>query len=244
MSNQQPVAGRAGRERDERRRRTVAVVAAVLVVLAAVAAIAVSVQSAPDTTGQEVAEPRGALNGYSLPIGNVEAPVRVTVYEDFLCPSCARFDARSRGMLRAYAATGEVSVRYHVVSTLDRSSADGYSTRAANALAVVLDTAGTEVAVVFHDLLHDNQPAEGGPDPSDQRLIDLAVRAGADRQKVTEPIRSRRFEQWAVNSTEAWSATGFERTPMVTVNGEPVEYRSVDGLVRATRAAVEAALTK
>ena len=84
----------------------------------------------------------------------------------------------------------------------------------------------------------------GGPRPADQRLIDLAVRAGADRQEVTEPIRFRRFEHWVVNSTEAWSTAGFERTPTVTVNGEPVRYRSVDELVRGTRAAVDAALAE
>lgn len=232
---------RAEQERKERRRRTAVVTATVLVVLAAVAGIAFAVQSSRDTTGRQAAVPSGALDTYALPMGNVEAPVKVTVYEDFLCPFCAQFEAESRGLLKAYAAAGDVSVRYHVVSFLDDASDDEYSTRAANALGVVLDSAGPEVAVVFHDLLYENQPPEGGPGLSDEKLVDLAVEAGADPKEVTGPIESRRFEQWVVNSTNAWSKAGFNGTPTVTVNGERVAYETVPELVQKTRAAVEAA---
>jgi protein-disulfide isomerase len=235
---------RAEQERTERRRRTVVVTAAVLVVLAAVAGLAFAVQASRDTTGEQAAVPRGALDTYALPMGNAEAPVEVTVYEDFLCPFCAQFEARSRGLLKAYAAAGDVSVRYHIVSILDHASDDDYSTRAANALAAVLDTAGPEVAVVFHDLLYDNQPAEGGPGLSDEQLVDLAVEAGADELKVTAAVESLEFRQWVVNSTDAASAAAVNSTPTVSVDGKKVESDSIDGLVRETRAAVDTALAE
>jgi protein-disulfide isomerase len=237
-------AARAEQEGTEGRRRRAVATAVVLVVLAAVAGVAFAVQTSLDTTGEEAAAPRGAVDTYALPIGNAEAPVEVTVYEDFLCFVCGQFEARSRGLLKAYAATGDVSVRYQVVSTLDHASEDDYSTRAANALAAVLDTSGPETAVLFHDLLYDHQPAEGGPGLSDEQLVDLAVQAGADRQKVAAAVKSLEFRQWVVNSTDAASSAGLNSTPTVTVDGQQVQAGSVDGLVRETEAAVDDALEK
>jgi protein-disulfide isomerase len=237
-------AAHAEQEHAERRRRSAVVTAVVLVVLAAVAGVAFAVQASRDTTGEQAAVPRGALDTYALPMGNVEAPVEVTVYEDFLCPFCGQFENRSRGLLKAYAAAGDVSVRYHVVSILDHASTDDYSTRAANALAAVLDTSGQETAVVFHDLLFDHQPAEGGPGLSDAQLVDLAVEAGADEQKVTAAIESLKFRPWVVNSTDAASTAGVTSTPTVTVDGKQVESESIAGLVRETRAAVDAAVAE
>ena len=228
----------------ERRHRGAVVTAVVLVVLAAVAGVAFAVQASRDTTGQPAAVPSGALDTYALPMGNAEAPVEVTVYEDFRCPFCRQFEKRSRGLLKAYAAAGDVSVRYHVVSTFDHASADNYSTRAANALAAVLDTSDPETAVLFHDLLFDHQPAEGGPGLSDAQLVDLAVEAGAGKRKVAAAVESLKFRQWVVSSTDAASTAGVTTTPTVTVDGKRVESDSIAGLVRGTKAAVDAALAE
>ena len=87
--------------------------------------------------------------------------MKVAVYEDFMCPFCGQFEAASRDALEKQVEAGKVQIQYHVLNFLDDSSTTKYSTRAANALAVVLDTSGPEVAKKFHDLLFENQPAEG-----------------------------------------------------------------------------------
>jgi protein-disulfide isomerase len=235
---------RAEQERKERRTRTLMITAAVVGVLILVVAIVVAVQAGRDTTGKAATPPEGAVDTYALAMGPADAPVTVTVYEDFMCPYCGMFEEISSERLKKYAESGDVEVRYHVVSFLDDASSTDYSTRAANALATVLDTAGPEVAVDFHDALFVNQPEEGGPGLSDEELIDLAVEAGADEQQITGPIEDLAFEQWVVNSTGAWSDRGFTGTPTVTVNDEKVDFSSAEDLLANTETAIEDALAQ
>lgn len=240
-ASERAAAIRAEQERKERRTRLFVVAAVVVAILLIVVALTWALSRSGDT-GKSSAPPAGAVDTYTLPMGPDDAPVTVTVYEDMMCPFCGDFEQLSSEGLKEYAASGDVQVRYHVVSFLDAQSADDYSTRAANAVAVVLDTAGPEVAVEFHDALFENQPAEGGAGLSDEQMIDLAVEAGATEDEIAGPIEDLAFEQWVIDATEDWSASGFRGTPAVTVNGETVESTDIPGLVAGTEQAIEDAL--
>ncbi|HET6626758.1 MAG TPA: thioredoxin domain-containing protein [Nocardioidaceae bacterium] len=251
QANAQRAAERAAairreQEAKERRRRTLWVSLAVLAVIAVVVAIAVGVQSGRDTTGEAATPPDGAVDTYALPMGPADAPVKVSVYEDFMCPFCGEFEAATRKSLEEYAGQGEVQVQYHPISILDdASNGTDYSTRAMNAAGVVLDNAGPGVAKKFHDLLFENQPEEGSDGLSDQQLIDLAVRAGADESAVSRPIQDLEFEQWVENATDAASKAGVNGTPTVMVDGKIVEATStIDQLVSDTLGTIEATLKK
>ncbi len=243
-ASERAAAIRAEHERKERRTRTLMISAAVVGVLILVVAVVVGVQASRDTTGKAATPPNGAVDTYSLPMGPADAPVTVTVYEDPMCPYCGDFEAVSEQRLKQYAESGDVQVRYHLVSFLDDASSTKYSTRAANAVAVVLDTAGPEAAVKFHDALYANQPPENSAGLSDQQLIDLAVQAGADEQAITGPIEDLKFEQWVVNSTNEWSKRGFTGTPTVTVDGEEVKFKSADDLIAQIEKTVDEKLAQ
>lgn len=218
--------------KQERRRRNRTIAVAVGVVLVLMLGIGYAVQSSRDTTGQAATPPAGAVDDYALAVGPADAAATVTVYEDFMCPFCGQFEAASREMLAEQVDAGDVRVEYRVVSFLDRySNGTEYSTRAMNALGVVLDTSGVEVADRFHELLFENQPAEGTDGLSDDELVDLAVEAGADEDQVRGPVQDREFEQWVVNATSAASEAGVSQTPTVMVDGEPLEATTIDGLV-------------
>jgi protein-disulfide isomerase len=235
---------RREQERKERRRRTLWITLAVLGVLAVVVAISVAIQANRDTTGQVATPPASTVDEYALAYGEDSAPVKVAVYEDFMCPFCGDFEAESAQMLEQYVGQGDVQVQYHVLSFLDRAS-DGsdYSTRAMSALGVVLDTAGPEAAKRFHDLLYENQPEEGTEGPSDAELVDFAVQAGARESQVRQPIEDRKFEQWVENATDAASKEDINQTPTILVNGTKVEATTtIEDQVRDTQAAIEAAL--
>lgn len=241
-ASERAAAIRAEHERKERRSRALVVGAAVIGVLIVVVAIAFGLQSGGGGEGQTSNPPANAVDDYTVSIGDADAPVTVTVYEDLMCPYCGLFEQVSSERLKEYADGGDVQVRYHVVSFLDSASEDRYSTRAANAIAVVLDTAGPEAAVGLHDALFANQPEEGGAGLSDEEMIDLAVEAGADEEAIRGPIEDLKFEPWVEDSTEAWSKAGFTGTPTVTVNGEKVEFTSADDLLANTEKAIEDAL--
>jgi protein-disulfide isomerase len=235
---------RAEQERRERRRRSLVVTAVGVVVLALVLVTGFLVQSSRDRTGEAATAPRGAVGRYALEIGTATAPATVTVVEDPMCPFCADFEKASRSWLSDYATAGKVRVRYRVISFLDdRSNGTEYSTRAASALAVVLDASGPAVAKRFHDLLFDNQPPEDSDGLSDSRLTSLAVQAGAPRAAVEEGIRTRAFEGWVANATDAGTQLeGYQGTPYVQLDGRPfTDYETVEELSANLRSAVDAA---
>ena len=232
---------RAEHERKERRTRAVVVGSVVVAMLIIVVAIAVALQQGGGE-GQTSTPPDNVVDEYALAMGDDDAPVEVTVYEDMMCPYCGLFEQVSSDRLKEYAESGDVQVRYHVVSFLDRASEDRYSTRAANALAVVLDTAGREAAVAFHDALFENQPEEGGAGLSDEQLIEMAVEAGASEDAIRGPIEDLKFEPWVENATEEWSKRGFTGTPAVAVDGEKVEFTDAQDLLENTEKAIADAL--
>ncbi len=227
-------------ERAERRRRTLVVTGVVVVVLAVVLGIGYLVQSSRDSTGATATSPTGAA-GYAVPVGKASAPVKVKVYEDFMCPFCGQFEAATRAKLQSGIDAGKVQVQYQVLNFLDRSSTTDYSTRSANALAVVLDTSGPAVAKKFHDLLYENQPAEGSAGLSDAQLVSYAVQAGATKADVASGISDRTYEQWVKNGTEQASKDKVNSTPTLKINGKTVQFKTIGQAVAAVDKAVAGA---
>lgn len=240
-ASQQAAAIRREAAAKEQAKRNRSVTAAVLVAVLAVVGVGYSVQSSRDTTGQVATAPNG-VDGFAFPFGEEGAQVTVDVYEDLMCPYCGLLEGASRQTVEELVATGDVRVRYHVIAFLDRASTSEYSSRATNALAVVIDTAGAEVAKRFHDLLFENQPPEGGGGLDDDTLIELAVEAGADEDEIRGPIEQRKFRQWVRNGTDAASKDGVNSTPTVFVDGEQLPQVDIDELVTLIEQEVRAKL--
>ncbi len=169
--------------------------------------------------------PAGATDSYGLLLGEPDAPKKIVVYEDFLCPFCGQLELTVRDQLDAAVEAGEVSVEYRPLGFLERI--DDYSPESANAFAVVLDESGPEVAKDFHDLLFDNQPSEEGPFPDADGLVDLAVEAGATEADVRPGIEDMTFEGWVDAANDAASQEGVNSTPSVFVDGQLVEGQTV-----------------
>ena len=149
-------------------------------------------------------------------------------------------DRASRTALQKDVTNGSVQLQYHVLNFLDGSSTTDYSSRAANAYAAVFDDSGPQAAKKFHDLLFENQPAEGSAGISDARLLQYAVQAGADRSTVSTAIRDRSFEQWVKNGTDQASKDGVTSTPTVKVNGKTVKFQTIHEQVAKVKSAVAA----
>ena len=102
-----------------------------------------------------------------------------------------------------------------------------------NALAVVLDASGPEVAKAFHDELYADQPEESGPYPSNDWLVQKAVAAGAQESDVRDGIENLSMEKWANDATdEALNGAGVKGTPTVLVDGKVVNAGSMDELAK------------
>ena len=221
------------------RRRSFLIVAAVVAVLAIIGGLTYFAISREDTTGQAVtgSGTPGNTDGYSVVVGDADAPLTMKFYEDPQCPICQQFEAEVGDEVAAAIDDGKVKVEYHIVSFLDRASKNQYSSRAANALYVVADTAGPDVFKKFHDLLYQNQPAENSAGPDDDQLIQWAVQAGADESAVSAKIKDDVYGQWIKNATDQMSKDGVNGTPGVFIDGQlqPDPGTAVSAVLQAVK---------
>ena len=240
-SNRERLAARraaeeVARARAERLRLTIGggMTAAVAVLVALV--VVIVVQTHRTSTSATAAVPANAA-GTEIVVGSATAPVTVDLYEDFQCPNCKAFEASTGQSLAQLVAAGTVQARYHGMAFLDTSANDEYSTRALNAAAVVLATAGPDAFQTFHDLLYANQPAEGGSGLTDEQLIEYAGQAGATGSTVQAQIDDLTYRDWVTKATDQASRDGVTGTPTVFVDGTTLADDSAAGLTAAVAAA-------
>jgi protein-disulfide isomerase len=224
-TNQQSKSERAQalmREQQRRERtRNLLVVGAVVVAIVIIAAVMFIVTNNKDTTGQTAQDVPSNLSGtYNVVIGKSSAPTTIKLYEDLQCPICKEFEAQTGEQTQAAIDAGKVKVDYHLVAFLDRASTTNYSSRALNAAMAVLSTAGPDAFMKFRTTAFQNQPAEGSAGEPDSTLIEWAVQAGADKDKVTPLINGNVYHQWVVNATDQMSKDGVTGTPTVFINGQ------------------------
>jgi protein-disulfide isomerase len=207
---------RAEQEHAEKRRRMLMVGGVVALFLLIIGgAILVTVLNQED-----VEAPDAGQGDFGVTIGDPDAEHTVVIYEDFLCPICGQLEAASNEGLAEAAADGKVLVEYRPIAILTQFG--DYSVRSANAFKAVLEAAGPEEAVKFHDLLFDDQPAEDDPDShfTDDELVDLAVEAGATEADVRDDIEGLTYEDWVDDATEAAVDANVQGTPTIVLDGE------------------------
>lgn len=226
-------AERAVQAARERRRRRAVVTAVVAAAVATVVALGVAVQASRNSTDTAAPTPRG-VDGGSFVVGQDDAPVTVTLYEDFLCPACARAEKELGATLDDLVSNGDVRLDYRPIAFLDRASTDAYSTRALNAAACVMDAAPAAYPA-FTRALFASQPAEGGPGLSDARLAQLADGAGAPG--LSTCIEELRFGEWTRTATELASVGGVNATPTILVDGVRLAEPTLPALQAALAAA-------
>ena len=227
----------AAQQRRERG-RNLAIVGAVVGVLLVVVVVLFLSLSGRDTTGHVASDvPPHLTDGYGVTVGDPSAPTTITIYEDPQCPICREFEAVTGTKVAKAVADGKVKVDYRMVSFLDRSSQNQYSSRALNALMVVYAHGGADAFQKFHSYLYAHQPQEGTAGPTDQELIDAAVKLGSDRAAITPGIEQDVYHQWVVNATDQMSRNGVNGTPTAFIDGKPAGS-SVGETVRAVLDAV------
>lgn len=209
------------------RRRSLVTTLAVVVAMALIVTVGFLVQRSRDTSTEVDAGAAGS-SAHSLVVGRDDAPHTVVIYEDFLCPYCGELEKASHEQLGQLAADGQVQLDYRPFVLLDRIGP--YSEQALNAMAVVLDASGPEVAKTFHDLLYADQPSEEGPFPDTDWLVQKAVEAGASESDVRDGIENDAQQAWTEAATQEALDAGVQGTPTVLVDGQVVQAGSMDDL--------------
>ena len=219
------------RQQGERRVRFAS--AATALVLVALVGIGIGVQASriPAPTGPV---PAGVSLADGVTVGRSTAPVTLDLYEDPQCPVCAQFESQVGPAISGWIASGKVKVHYHVISFLDSASTTKYSSRAANALYASAGVSADAFAK-YHQLLYQQQPAEGSAGLTEDKLVQLAQQAGADA--AADQIRAGTYADYVARATDQSSKDGVTGTPTVRVNGKAVDQPTLDQVTAAVNAA-------
>lgn len=223
------------------RRTTVIIIAASLVVIAAFAGIVffiVNSSKVPplaEAHAPAPADPTGGIPVGTGGVAGVDVPdsgagkdiPRVDLYIDLMCPVCNQFEQINGADLDALREDGTIGLYYHPISILDRSSAGTkYSTRAANAVAVVADQDPSHM-LDFISALYANRPAENTTGLDDDTIAAIAVGVGVPTD-VAATFKNGEFTKWVTASTDQASQDGMAGTPTLMVNREVLDQAKVN----------------
>jgi protein-disulfide isomerase len=219
----------AGIKVPQKRSRTSQVLVSVVIVFALVVGGAVWLAGG---FGGDV-EPTYTATADGAVITAGSGPVVIDVYEDYLCPSCERFEERYGNELTTALNDGRISVRFHSIAILDELSAPtGYSTRAANA---ALCSVPAGIFPRFHKRLFDDQPAEGSAGLSDDQLIALGSELGAQGDfaacvQGSTNVDAVKAETEKATNDPALQTQGRFGTPTVAIGGQKADLNNTSWL--------------
>ncbi|WP_456825382.1 DsbA family protein [Cellulomonas sp. P5_E12] len=189
-----------------------------------------------------------------------DGDVTLTVYFDFMCPICGQFEEINGDDIDTLLADGGTTVEYHPISFLDSKSAGtSYSTRAANAAAIVADKAPAQFAA-FVSAMFVDQPAEGSAGRTDAEIKKIATDVGVpedvaatftttvdgtfttktDDVEATNDGTWRTMAPWVAAATNQMNTDiGKISTPTVLINGTDFggSWQTPGALLEAVQAA-------
>jgi len=175
-------------------------------------------QRAPSAVSSPAATtaPITVTDGMPLVLGSPDAPVKITLYEDFHCPHCGEFEEQFGETLTAAQQAGKARIELYPMSFIDEGSAT-----AANAMACAAEAGFGQN---YYLGLFANHTLQW----SDQQLIDLAGKLGGD---VTEAFRTcvstNQHAGWVESINAAAAKNGVQGTPTMFLNGNPVDLETL-----------------
>ena len=217
---------------DRKRNVMIQVGLTAVVVIFAVALVAYIVTSgSTKPAGGEAKSIRVATSNVITKEGTTEPKAVVSLYEDFLCPVCGRFEQQFGPTISKLIDSGAIATDFYMVAILDRPANQNYSSRAGAAAYCVADedtTPDKQVFRRFHAAMYAQQPSETGTTfPTNAQLIETARQAGVVG-KVPECINNGRYLDMVKGLAAATTVTG---TPTVRINGEDYQFSTPDALV-------------
>jgi protein-disulfide isomerase len=154
-------------------------------------------------------------------------PASVVLYLDPQCPICAQFEKTFGGQIDALAASGKITIGYHVMSFLDRNLNNDSSTRGANAMFCARD-AGKMGPYVRAVLL--GQPEKEGDGFTDARLVEFGAQAGISGDALTtftQCVMSKAHLDTVKESETSAEQAGVQGTPSLAVDGKLIDMQQL-----------------
>ena len=240
--------------RAARRRRQWTVGGTVVAVIAVSAGVAIAVNAANHKT--PYAAPVGAVvdpitkdsKDLGILVGSANAPVKMTVFEDFRCPACQAVEGLLESTYKQYISDGKLQVTYHPVRLIDNKSAGTVGSLLAGNAAACAQDAGQFMAL--HDVLYANQPDETTDGyGSNVKLLSLASEIPALKSDAAfvNCVNSGTHKGWVQDNADVFNKIGLDSTPTIFLDGTKYEFAANstnDQALTKFKADLDAAFTK
>ncbi|MBO0829575.1 MAG: thioredoxin domain-containing protein [Streptosporangiales bacterium] len=229
------------RRQRSRRNRLLGITAGALVLVVAVVAVGIAVLNNQAANARKGGTPKNAVaNGLAVQVGKANAPVTLTVYEDFRCPACKQFELGANGSggfnatIEKLEDAGKLKVQYHLASLIDANNPGTNGSKVAgNAAACASDISQTKFRA-YHDVLYRNQPDEQTDGFTTAKVLSLAkqVPGLADDKTFRSCVQNDWYHGWLqkVQSQFDTRFNGRVATPSMLLNGKVVLGGTVEQL--------------
>jgi protein-disulfide isomerase len=215
-----------------RRRKQWTVSGVVVGVVAVSAAVAVLINTASHNSGV-FASPVGAVvnpvskstQPLGISVGSLDAPVKMTVFEDFRCPICQQDEAAIESTYKQYIADGKLQVVYHPVHLIDLKDGGSGSLNGGNAAACAQDQGQF---IPLHDLMYANQPSETTDGFADKKtILQLAAKIPSLKSNTTflSCVNDGKHNTWVNKNHDAFNSIGAQGTPTFYIGDKVFEMQ-------------------
>jgi protein-disulfide isomerase len=242
------------KKKADRRRRQLTVGGVVLGVIAIAGGVGIIVNNAKHNA-TPYAAPVGAVidpiakstKDLGIRVGSVDAPVKLTVFEDFRCPACKSVEAVVEPVYKQYVEAGKLQVTYHPVRLIDGKNG-GTGSRTAGNVAACAQDVGEFVPV--HDILYANQPDETADGYSDKKIL-LAL-AGQVPALKSDPtflacVNGNKHDGWIQSNADQFNTMKLQQTPTFFLDGKQYSFsataKSNQEVIDAFKKDLDAAFT-
>jgi protein-disulfide isomerase len=203
------------KHRTDNRSRMITV--GVIVIGALLIAFALISPNVKSGTGVVLPEQVKRPAGDGLTLGDVTAPARIEVFEDFQCPSCIRYSNEIEPLiLEKLVATGKAYYIFQNYAFIDTNSAAKESQGAANA-SLCANEQGKFWE--YHDVLFANWNGENQGAFTANHLVEFADALKLNVEDFQACVDENRYAAEVKASFENGVAMGVNGTPSVFVNG-------------------------
>jgi protein-disulfide isomerase len=173
-------------------------------------------------------------------VGNPDAKIKITVYEDFQCPACKEYSSSIESQLlqSSYITNGQVYYEFMQFPFIDSQSVSKESRQAANASMCALAQGRFWD---YHDILFANQTGENVGAYTDKRLQAFAESLGLDMTEFNKCFKADQYSAEIEQDYQEGISLGVNSTPTVLLNGKEITPGQIPTYAQM-QAAIEAAL--
>ncbi|PZE57281.1 hypothetical protein DEJ24_11950 [Curtobacterium sp. MCPF17_001] len=150
-----------------------------------------------------------------------DSVANITVYEDYMCPICNQFETGNMSQIKQWVQDGTATLEVRPFNLLDRASLGSkYSTRSAAAAACVANY-DPDAFLDVNSAFYENQPSENTRGLTNDKLADIAEKAGATNAQVQSCITDQRFAGWVADATNRALTEPLPNSDLPKLTGTP-----------------------